>query len=501
MEELILLLQKASENVESYIEQFNGLSDTEIENFFVSKKVSAEVKNVFLEKAGSRINKLPAKIFIQVSNWAENVEEYKNNYFARIEKMTYEELVNLIYNGIYEPTILIELTKTDIYKKYLQLEKVEQKENNLQCCDIRLKLDMASSTDLDELGIEILKLLQNTPKRTKNLDATLNLYLNTVIENIEDLNLESNSIKVCFAIMKLQMKQHQILTMKMIEFYLNARLKELNLTDVCKNVIVTLDIGEEESKIFGHYTTDGDILKGGTLRINYEYLINLFSKPNFALNNNELSDVINVNFLEDLSHELGHVIYKQKFSRTIKNVDVVEWFTTISTDKQCNYHYRNGSLQIKIGETEYDKQHQIFIEEVQADLFAFFNSNKQLLTNFKDCYPEYIVENIMSAYAKRIVTFYTSKDGTMLSPMEKFDIFYKDKIGEKEIPIVTKENPDIWDSLMTGDKIPEDLWNLLKDIADRKIVTTNLYQTITAYIQARVTLGAETNIDVSNPTL
>lgn len=427
MKELVLALQKESENIESYIEQFNNLSDAEIANFFESKKVSKEVKSNFLEKASNRINKLPAKIFIQVSNWAENVEEYKNNYFLRIEKMTYEEFVELICDGIYEPAILIELAKTAIYYKYLQLEKKERKEPVLQCLDIQIKIDTENNTDLDRIGIEILQLLQNNPKRTENFDTILNLYLSTVIENIEALDLESNSIKVCFAIMKLQMKQHQILTMKMIEFYLYARLKELNLTSICRNIIVTLDVGEEESKEFGYYTMDGDILKGGTLRINYEYLINIFSRVNKTTNISEkqLNDVININFLEMLSHELGHAMDIQNFFKTTENLDEIEWLMTTYTNKQCNYHLRNDKLQDKIGNKEYGKYHNIFIKEVRAYLFAFFDSNKQLITNFNDCYPKYIVENTLSAYAKRIVAFYTSKDGTMLSPMEKFDVFYK----------------------------------------------------------------------------
>lgn len=74
-------------------------------------------------------------------------------------------------------------------------------------------------------------------------------------------------------------------------------------------------------------------------------------------------------------------------------------------------------------------------------------------------------------------------------------------MASDEIPIVTEENPDIWDSLLTGDKIPEDLWNLLKDMANRKIVTTDLYQTLTNYIQTRTPLEVEINRDVSNLTL
>ena len=481
MEEFI----KESENVEKQIEQFNHLSDVEIENFFASEKVSAKQKNIFIEKASSRINKLSSKIFISVSNWAENVEAYKINYFHRIEKMTYEEFVDLICNGIYEPTILIELTKTNIYLKYLQIEKNEQKRSDLQCLDIQLKLNRTNNTDLDKAGLELIKLLQNNTKRTEQLDATLDFYLSTVIENIDSLSLESNSIKISFAIMRIQMKQHKILTMKMKEFYLHARLKELNLKDTCKNVIVTLDIGEEDSEIFGYFTIDGDIVKGGTLKIYYEYLIKLFTKANKNLNisNNKLIDVININFLNILSHELGHVVFKQNFLKIIANSEGIEWLAKTNTNKLCNYHLRNELLKDKIGIQGYRLHHNIFIDEVQADIFSFFDSNIQFTTIFKDCYPQYIIENLVSAFAKRFVFFYKLEDCLIQSPMEKFDEFYKENIENDTTSIVTVENQNVWDSLITGDKIPADVLKLIKDIADGKIKTTNLYQTITDYIK------------------
>ena len=67
--------------------------------------------------------------------------------------------------------------------------------------------------------------------------------------------------------------------------------------------------------------------------------------------------------------------------------------------------------------------------------------------------------------------------------MEKFDEFYKENIENDTTSIVTVENQNVWDSLITGDKIPADVLKLIKDIADGKIKTTNLYQTITDYIK------------------
>ncbi len=52
---------------------------------------------------------------------------------------------------------------------------------------------------------------------------------------------------------------------------------------------------------------------------------------------------------------------------------------------------------------------------------------------------------------------------------------------------------------MTGDKIPEDLWNLLKRIANKEIRTTNLYEILNTYVQNRANATYEENL--SNPSL
>lgn len=142
---------------------------------------------------------------------------------------------------------------------------------------------------------------------------------------------------------------------------------------------------------------------------------------------------------------------------------------------------------------------------MQADLFAIFDSNRQLLTNFKDCFPKRILENFVYSNACDIVSFYTDEEGNMLSPMEKFDAFYLENIGVEAMPIVQDENSDIMSSLMMGDKIPLDVFEFIKKIANREILTTDLYKTLTDYIQNRTNSSTyaleETTIDVQGPTL
>ena len=248
----------------------NDLSEEEIVALFENTNISNEIKENILIHAYERMNHLSANSFIKISIWAEDVKLYKKNYFSKIEKMTYQEFVDLIYNGIYEPEILIEIMKTDVYSRYLQQEREEPKTYDIQCFDIQGKLDSFDSMEeLDSIGLETLNIIKEN-KKTENMELMEYVYLNTLIENIDLLPLDSKSIKIGLNLMAIQMKRHQILTMKMIEFYLYYRIKELNLKSVCKNVIVTLG----SSNHFGHYTVDGEIVKGGTLRIYYEYLIN-----------------------------------------------------------------------------------------------------------------------------------------------------------------------------------------------------------------------------------
>lgn len=66
-------------------------------------------------------------------------------------------------------------------------------------------------------------------------------------------------------------------------------------------------------------------------------------------------------------------------------------------------------------------------------------------------------------------------------------------------------NPDIMSSLMMGDKIPLDVYEFIKKIANKEILTTDLYKTLNDYIKNRKnssTYTFEESIEeVHNPTL
>lgn len=165
-------------------------------------------------------------------------------------------------------------------------------------------------------------------------------YLDAIIENIDSIDLESDSIKVGFAIMNLQMKRHKVITDKMLEFYLHVRIKELGLKNICKNIIVTLG----ESTEFGHYTLEGDIQKGGTLKIYSKYLKTKFEKFKKESTEEVVNDVINLNYFIGLSHECAHALEMKKFKPLMEELDAIAWFKEITSNKELNYYYRNGIL-------------------------------------------------------------------------------------------------------------------------------------------------------------
>lgn len=499
MQELIKALENNCENIEYYLYKINTLDDQEIVSLFNNENISELIKDKLLVVANERINRLPNKDFISVSNWASSASEYKKYYFNKITTMSYEELIDLIYNGIYDLDILIEVMNTNVYKQYLEQEKKEQKKSDLQCSDIKRRLVEFENDfeSLNSIGKEILNLL-NTYEKNYNMEMIEDSYLNTIINNIDDIDLESNIIKVGFSIMSLQIKSHKVITDAMIKFYLYVRIKELNLKGVCKNIIVTLG----ESDEFGHYTLDGDIQKGGTLKIYSEYLKKRFEELKKEFPEECINDVINLYYFLFLSHECAHALKMGKFKYVMDELDAIICFKEIASNKELNYYYRNHILHSHIGEKQYVNNHRTFINEVQADLFAIFDSNRQLITNFKDCFPKNLIENFICTNTDEIVSFYTDQEGNMLSPMEIFDIFYKEnKSYFDDTPIVTNENPDIMSSLMLGDKIPLDVYEFIKKIASREILTTDLYRTLTDYIQNRTDGLVDTYCEEQGPTL
>lgn len=476
-------LTKKEVKIESVLSQLENLNDQEILEIFANKEINISVKQKILEKAYERINKLNTQAFIEVFSWLEdsNVLPY---YLNHIEKFTYEEFVEFLYNGIYAEKIILSLIESNIYKKHLEEEKTKELGISIQIISLEKELFLVENNvkQLDTIGTEIIKLINKSKKQEEKEEmySLIQRYLDEIIKNMDSFPMSCASIERAFEILRIQMKNHEVLTPKMVEFYLLFRTKELNLRSICKDVIVTLggDFG------LAKYSLAGGVCKNGTLKINYEDLMSSFEKYRGKIPEKALNDTINILMLPMLSHELHHAIDMKEYLEIKKNKENEEFINIITTNKVVNREIRNHHLREIVGEEDYDNRyHDRFIDETRADIFSYFDTNNQLLTRFKNCYEFNDIAGRLSFFARLLVKKYTNEEGKFISPMEQFNAYYNENIKETErIPIAEEEETDIFHALLNGEPIPIELYEFLKQIASAKIITDDLETTIKNFI-------------------
>ena len=132
----------------------------------------------------------------------------------------------------------------------------------------------------------------------------------------------------------------------------------------------------------------------------------------------------------------------------------------------------------------YNKFHGNFLEEVRADIYSIFDSSIQINKYFKNVFPEELLQSINRVNAKDIIKFYTEEKKTeikRITPIEKFDTFFKQYLQtqEKDIPQKDLEEElsfdEIINRLLIGTKIPEYVVDVFYKIANGEIITTDIY--------------------------
>ena len=120
-----------------------------------------------------------------------------------------------------------------------------------------------------------------------------------------------------------------------------------------------------------------------------------------------------------------------------------------------------------VGWHTYNAHHGSFIHENRADLFSILDVSSQIDKHFKTSFSKEMLQSFVRYNASIIVKFYTKgqveNDICMLSPMEKFDDFFKQYLpnydGEiqfKKINSITNHTEEeILHSLLLGDSIPK----------------------------------------------
>lgn len=450
-------LTKKEVKIESVLSQLENLNDHEILEIFANKEINISVKQRILEKAYERINKLNTQEFIEVFSWLED-SNCLSYYLPRIEKMTYEEFVKFLLNGVYDEKTLLTLAESEIYKNYLEEEKIKERGTNLQIIEVRKKLLLVNDNikELNIIGTETTRIINKSNDR-EEVYSLINFFLDKTIENMDSIPNESECLKSAFEILRNQMKNHEILTPKMIEFYCYYYLKKINLEDFCQHVIVRLG----EGKHAAFYTLTGyNNWKNGTLKIYYETLIEEYKNFKQKLNDDIINDLINTNIIHVFTHEAKHIIDRKEDAFLTKDISAENFYDLVLKNKLINTHTKELFLREKIGEKGYNSNHNTFLSEAKADIFSYFETNKELQNRFNDCFDKRIKASVLLFYAQSIVNYYTDEEGRFISPSGKFDKFFIENGGEEKYNVTTpvaEEETDIFDALLNGEPIPIEL--------------------------------------------
>lgn len=476
------------------ITSFNNLSDDEIKVLFEAEDIDIDLKIAIAELGYERIKTLPFDLFIKALFYMENSYLFVSNYKSRIEILSFEELISLLYDAELDGPCLVEITKMDVFSKYLKYEKENKVGTKLQSFQLLslLYLNKGDIEKLDLIGKKIINLLQSSINYSSDLEYLIEYYLNEIIENNEEISLESNINSVGIALMNYSFKNHQLLSNKLIEFYILYRLKDLKVQDLCKRVVIS----DEKSSIFGYYQASNDILK-----IYSSYLSERFEpilKENNFNDRDAINDFLNLNLLKSISHELGHVVI-------YREVDAFQKKLTTYDQLQSNiafyYWYKNGSLRLFLGDEKYQKFHDRFIEENRCDIFSIFDSSIQIDKYFKNSFSTRMLQGLCLNNADEILRFYTDKNENneivIKTPMQKFDEFFSSVLPnqEKEIHLTIDNTPNaIINSLMLGGEIPQNILQEISKIAKGEIITTNLYSELLKIINNMQTLNNENDV-------
>ena len=426
----------------------------------------------------------------------ENSYLFVSNYKSRIESLSFEELISLLYNAELDGTCLVEITKMDVFSKYLKYEIENKEGTKLQSFQLlsQLYINNGDFEKLDLIGKKIINLLQGSINYSNDLEYLIEYYLNEIIENNEDISLESNINSVGIALMNYSFKNHQLLSNKLITFHILYRLKDLKVQDLCKRVVIS----NEKSSIFGYYQASDDVLK-----IYSSYLSGRFEpilKENNYTDRNAIHDFLNLYLLKFISHELGHVVIHKEVDAFQKNFTS---YDQLQSNIAVYYWYKNGSLRLLLGDEKYQKFHDRFIEENRCDIFSIFDSSIQIDKYFKNSFSTRMLQGLCSNNADEILRFYKDKNGNneivIKTPMQKFDEFFSSFLPkqEKEIHLTFDNMPtNIMNSLMLGGEIPQNVLQEISKIANGEIITTNLYSELLKIINNIQTLNEENDVSM-----
>ncbi len=462
-------------HIREIINDFNELSDNEIKSLFDDDEIDFNWKRAIAEFCDKRIIQLPFNIFASVLFYLENPYLFASNYKNRINTLSFEELVSLIYDVNLDADCLVEITKMEVFKKYLKEEKEHHLGTKLQSFVIlkELYLNNYDIKQLNSIGIKIINLLEISQNYTEDIRILIDAYMEKIIEKDQEINFDSDINAIGIKMMNYYYKNHKKLSNKLMEFYIRFRLKDLNLQNCCQRIIISKD-NEDNEDTCGRYHE-----LTGTLEIFSNYLTKrlreIFNRLNFN-NEHMINDFINLSELEILSHELGHIVRYKEW----KEFETKE--ETLKDNKSLYYWYKDHLLHLLLGDKKYYQLHENFIEENRADLFSIFDSSIQINKYFKDSFSKKQLQNLCKKDAGDIIKLYTkhneSSESTIITPMQKFDEFFSIyfPIEEKYLIRQDENSNNIMNNLLLGDEIPKYVLTEFTKIASGETITDDLYK-------------------------
>lgn len=481
MENFYAKLKQTQEEsyIKDHIKDFEMLDNKTIENLFQDRNIPFEWKEKIMELGYNRIIRLPFNVFLVTLNYIENSELLISKYQNRINSLSYDEFIRILYEANLNGDCFIKITEMSAFKRYLSYEQATKIGTKVQSF-LFLKGMYLSDQDPEKLifiGKKINQFLSANIMEKEDLKFLIDHYLCSWLAKEDSLKNDVTSIGM--VMIGNALKNHILLSNSMIEFYILSRIKELDLEKQCQNIF----INNQDFSSFGYYQEST-----GTLVINIEYLKKRFIpifKEDKIEDKNSISDFLNLNMLGMISHELGHIVRHKSVANFGKNLH--QDSKKLGQNQVFYYWYKNGILKSFLKEKNYKQFHDQFIEENRADLFMIFDSERTIQKYFKDCFPKKKIQDFCKLHASKIVDFYTKKKEDkwhITSPREKFDIFYDSfNIKEETLPdfsptkeVDTKES--IIKRLLLGDRIPSYLLEGIHKIAKGEVITVDIYTTI-----------------------
>lgn len=333
---------------------------------------------------------------MELNKLKENIKLLQNkiqNYqFSKInlDLVTYEEMVLLLQKYYSNEEICSKIIFSDNFNKLLEEEK------NTTRCSLQLDeiLNKIISTNEEINESDVYKIYEILNKPIEGLDV---LSLRIFIDEIIELCLKNNDIEGISSLIYDLISRYfslDLLSKKMIKFYVIDAIKEDNLGDYVKKVNFKKLSGSIAVYCFASKTLDFD----------YNAFDDYFKRHNITLTTTK-----NRILLQIIEHELDHsFMHKIRSSYNVLALDYKEQMKI----KEFKYYINSLRYEIKI-KTGFDKSLFPFIEnmysEHRANTFGLLKSMKRIKRKYRRFLPSDVNKKLFSETFLNIANLYSYK--------------------------------------------------------------------------------------------